>query len=263
MKNTPKCHSLELPDPGDNKTVTVQITCPGQPGRPRPLLILSHGSGGSGVLYPTLVGPLAQAGYVVACPEHPGNHRKDNSLVGTHQNLVNRPRHLRLVADAILGDARFSSLIAPDRIILIGHSMGACTALSLAGGQPWDKQGQPVEVEADPRVAALVLLAPAAAYFNAPGALSGVRQPILLLSAEHDPLTPRWHGELIRDGVPDPAQVDFEEIPGAGHFSFLSPFPAALRKPGFQPAEDPPGFDRENFHRVLPGRILGFLEAQP
>ncbi|MEN9865512.1 MAG: hypothetical protein RL748_1102, partial [Pseudomonadota bacterium] len=30
--------------------------------------------------------------------------------------------------------------------------------------------------------------------------------------------------------------------------------------PGFRPASDPDGFDREQFHVVLPGQIAAFLD---
>ncbi|MBP1629014.1 MAG: alpha/beta fold hydrolase [Holophagaceae bacterium] len=252
---------LEVLDMGSGLRVPIQIQYPsGSSRNPWPLILLSHGGGGSNALYRTISSYLAQRGYVVAMPEHPRNHRKDNSLGGTHENLVNRPRHLRLAADAVMADPRFSSRVLVERIAVIGHSLGGYTALALAGGLAWDKEGRRVEVEADPRLQALVLLAPATAFFSPPGSLAAVTQPILLLSAEHDTITPRWQAELIQNRVPDPSQFTSEEIPGAGHFSFLSPFPLPLRRPGFPPSEDPPGFDREAFHLWLPERIRCFLD---
>nr|WP_320132937.1 alpha/beta fold hydrolase [uncultured Holophaga sp.] len=259
----PFCTHLEVLDTAEGLSLPVQVLAPTRlEGQPRPLVLFSHGSGGSGVLYATLTTTLARAGYVVAIPEHPGNHRKDNALGGTHRNLALRPRHLRMAAEAVLREPRLGALTDPRRLFAIGHSLGACSALALAGGQPWDRQGQRVEVAPDPRVQALVLLAPAAAYFRAPGALAAVAQPILLISAAEDTVTPRWQTGVILEGVPVPSAIEHREIPGAGHFSFLSPFPKPLRRPGLAPAEDPPGFDREAFHAWLPDLIRTWLEAR-
>jgi hypothetical protein len=59
-----------------------------------PLVIISHGSGGSHLAYWTLAHHLARNGFIVGMPEHPGNNRNDNSLMNTVDNLVNRPWHV-------------------------------------------------------------------------------------------------------------------------------------------------------------------------
>jgi predicted dienelactone hydrolase len=218
------------------------------------------GSGGSHLLYRSIGAYLAKHGYVVALPEHPGNNRNDNALNGTVENLVNRPRHIRLTIDAVSSDAHFKDRVQPDNTAIIGHSMGGYTALAVAGGQPWTEKGQKVEVEADGRVKVLVLLAPATGWFMPEDALSNVKIPILLLVAEHDPFTPRWQGELVLDGVPDRSQVTYRVIENAGHFSFLSPFPPAMRSSKFPPSTDPEGFDREKFHDTLNAEVLAFLD---
>jgi hypothetical protein len=51
-------------------------------------------------------------------------------------------------------------------------------------------------------------------------------------------------------------------VEGAGHYAFLSPFPAAMQTPAFVPAQDPPGFDREQFHRMMAPEIAEFLRAR-
>lgn len=103
-------------------------------------------------------------------------------------------------------------------------------------------------------------MAPGTAFFFPPDSLRDVTIPILMLTAEHDPVTPRWQAELLLDRVPDRNQVTWREIENAGHFSFLSPFPPHLRNPGFLPSTDPVGFDREKLHERLPGEILDFLD---
>ncbi|XXX72111.1 alpha/beta fold hydrolase [Sorangium sp. So ce134] len=229
-------------------------------GGPLPLAVLSHGGGGSPLVYRTLTSHLAQSGYVVAMPEHPGDNRNDRSRSETMENLRDRPRHVRLAIDAVCSDADIGPRLRGDGVAVIGHSMGGYTALAVAGGRPFAGYGQKIELDKDPRVRALVLMAPATGWFGLNDALQDVTVPILLLAAEHDRMTPRWQAQLVLDLVPDRAQVTFEVVENAGHFSFLSPFPPQMRTPDFLPASDPAGFDREAFHRRLPHDVRAFLE---
>jgi predicted dienelactone hydrolase len=227
-----------------------------------PLVVISHGSGGSHLVYRTISTFLACNNYIVAIPEHPGNNRNNNELENTNENLRNRPRHISLTIDAVLSDPRFSSNLKPGKIALAGHSYGGYTALAAAGGIPHTRNRELIETSQDQRVKALVLLAPAAAFFFSDNALSRINVPVLLMMAEHDPYTPIWNADIIIKGVPDPCKVDYRIIKNAGHFCFLSPFPENMKKPGFLPATDPEGFDREQFHKELPLIILSFLEDQ-
>ena len=43
-----------------------------------PLVLISHGSGGSHLAYRTLAAHLARHGFVVAIPDHPRNNRNNN-----------------------------------------------------------------------------------------------------------------------------------------------------------------------------------------
>ena len=232
-----------------------------------PVVLLSHGTGSSGLVHRNLALFLAQQGYVVGLPEHPHNNRDDNAWANTRQNLVARPRHLQLALEALLADAALAPVLRPEAVALIGHSLGAYTALALAGGQPWsrpadspDGVAHPIPVPAaDVRARALVLLAPAVPWFAPVGALAGVRLPLLLVVGGQDEFLPPAHADIIRRGVPDPGQVEYCLIENAGHYSFLSPFPAARVSPAFPPSQDPPGLDRASFHEVLYEEVLAFL----
>jgi predicted dienelactone hydrolase len=241
-------------------TIDVSPDAPVEAG-PFPLAVISHGSGGSHLLYRTLAAHLAKNGYIVVLPEHPGDNRTHRELFDTIANAVNRPRHLTLSMDAVYTDAAFKNSLLADNAAVIGHSMGGYTALALAGGTPWSKDRQKIEVTADGRVKALVLMAPVAGWFLAEGSLRSVTVPILLLAAEHDTLTPPWNGEVVLAGVPDPAQVTYRMIPNAGHFSFLSPFSPPMKRADFPPSMDPEGFDRQQYHLQLNSEVLAFLDA--
>jgi predicted dienelactone hydrolase len=239
----------------------VSPEAPAAGGR-HPLVVVSHGGGGSHLLYRGIATELARNGYVVAMIEHPGNNRNNNELDGTHENLVNRPRHVTLTIDAISSDPRFGTCVEAGNVAVIGHSLGGYTALAVAGGKPWTKERQRVEVVPDRRVRTLVLMAPATAFYFPEDSLRDVTVPILILVAEHDPITPLWQAELLLDRVPDRDRVTFRVIENAGHFSFLSPFPPQMRNPNFLPSTDPEGFDRERFHEWLPGEVRDYLDGR-
>jgi predicted dienelactone hydrolase len=221
------------------------------------VVLISHGSGGSPLVYRSLGWVLAQAGYLVAMPEHPGDNRNDNSLADSDLNLSYRPRHLSLVLDHLIGPVGTGSASG---VVVIGHSMGGYSALAIAGGKPRTQSGQTVPVETDERISGLVLLAPATPWYQAPGALSEVTVPIMMRSAEHDPHTPAWQADIVRSGLPASTKIDDQMVTNAGHFSFLSVFPDEMVTTDFQPAFDPPGFDRASYQGQLAHEVLTFLE---
>ena len=193
-----------------------------------PLVIISHGSGGSHLLYRTISTYLAKNGYIVAMIEHYGNNRNNNNLENTEENLILRPQHVSLTINELFSDALFREHIANDKIAVIGHSMGGFTALALAGGTPRTREGKRIETRSDERVKAIVLLAPGAGWFMK--GLYSVTIPIFALTAEHDNVTPSREVEAILEGIPDQSQLTFKQIANAGHFSFLSPFPGIIEK---------------------------------
>jgi predicted dienelactone hydrolase len=180
------------------------------------LVAISHGSGGSHLAYRTLASHLACSGCVVALPEHPGN-RDDNRLEGTLENLRGKPRSISLAIDAVTADPMFGPHVSRDTAAVIGHSMGGYTALAAAGGVPRcsPESGNVVDVHGDPRVKAVVLMAPATPWFFAEGSLSGVRVPVLMFTAEHDPHSSPWHAEVVARALPDPSLLTHRRVPNA------------------------------------------------
>lgn len=234
-----------------------------------PLVVISHGRGSSPFVYRTLAHYLARQGFIVGLPEHPGNNRRDNSLEGTIRNLVVRPQHLRLAIQYFFENQPFAGAVKPDGVGVIGHSMGGYTALALAGGAPLsfshessDGSEQAIATAVDSRIKALVLLAPATVWFRAPAALRGVNLPMLMLLAEKDEYAPFFHAQIVLEGVPDKRQVKYRIIENAGHYSFLSPFPASMTSPAFLPSQDLPGFDRARFHEEMNAEIAAFLQQK-
>jgi len=232
-------------------------------GERRLLVAISHGTGSTPWAMRGLAAHLARAGFVVVLVEHPGNSRDDDSLAHTVVNLANRPRHVRLAIDAALGDPAIAPHVLHDRAAVIGHSLGGYTALAVAGGKPMalpnqtpDGVAHPIDVVSDPRVRAVVLLAPAVPWFMAPHALDDVSASVFVRVGERDELAPPYAVAQILNGV----RMDYAVVPGAGHFAFFFPVPPHLAT--LPPGKDPPGFDRAAYQPTLYAEIVAFLERQ-
>jgi predicted dienelactone hydrolase len=234
-------------------------------GQNLPVVAISHGNSSTPWVFRDLAKHLVKLGFLVALPEHPGDNRRDNSLAGTVANLENRPRHISAVIEAVVSDPVLSGHVTPANVGIIGHSIGAYTALAVAGGKPWsaprenkDGKPRPVPVVPDTRVRSLVLLNPATFWF-VPETLKEVGVPILILTGEKDQITSPTLAQTVIDGVSDRMLVRHKVIPGAGHFSFMSKFPSEIIRPDFPLSQDPPGFNREDFQPTLFADIGGFL----
>ena len=246
-------------------TIDVAVDGPPELGH-FPIVVISHGSGGSPLTHRLLALHLAREGWLVLLLEHPGNNRDDNSLADTAAILEQRPRDVRAALDWAASPEGFGSAADTTRVGVVGHSLGGYTALALAGGRPTAfaretaaRVPAPVDVAPDERVGAIVLMAPATPWFTAPGALSDVRVPILMFTGEHDRIAPPQFAAIVREGVPGSTPIEHRVVGGASHYAFLAPFPPEMVRPGFPPAEDRPGFDRAAFHRELYPQVAAFL----
>jgi predicted dienelactone hydrolase len=242
---------------------------PGAPAMPErvPLVVLSHGSGGAPLTHRNLARHLARAGHIVVLPTHPGNNREDNALAGSAALLARRPAEISAVIDWAMSGPGFGEYVQPDGVGIVGHSLGGYTALALAGGQPRsfpnespDHVARPVNVTADPRVAAAVLLAPATVWFMGEGALAAVRVPILMYTGGSDAQAPAAHGAIVERGMAGSGLLTHRIVEGAGHYSFFSPYPSGMVSPSLAPSQDPPGFDRAAFHATLYPEITTFFQ---
>ena len=255
--------TLEPASPQPFGPFTLDVCADGAPAEGRfPLAVISHGSGGAPLLYRGLALYLAQHGYITALPEHAGNNREDNHWSHHMENYICRPRHISLTIDSVLADTSLQAHVQTEQVAAIGHSMGAYAALAAAGGIPWTKEGQRVPVTPDDRIKVLVLMAPATGWFDTETSLERVNIPILLYAAEMDKITPPEYVGIIQRRIKDPGLINYRLVKNGGHFSFLTPFPAEMRRPQFMPSSDPPGFDREAFHEILNREVLQFLDEK-
>jgi predicted dienelactone hydrolase len=240
-----------------------------------PLVIFSHGrTGWFGANHDTAEA-LADAGFVVAAINHPGDNGNDPSQHDDLSVFASRPVDMVRLLDFTLHDWKDKAVIDPARIGFFGFSKGGYTGLVLIGVTPdfgrlaevcKDKDGackQLHDGEAAPnpphdaRVKAAVIVDPAADTFTQDN-LAAIKMPLQFWRSERG-------GPGVGDGSPVarvannlPGKPDIHVVP-AGHFAFLAPCSPELATVVPRICTDPPGFDRAAFHRGFNASIIEFF----
>ncbi len=102
-------------------------------GKSHPLIVMSHGNGGTFESHYDTALALARAGFVVAAMTHTGDNYKDQSQA---TNLVLRPQAMHSVIDYMLTAWPGHAAIDPGKVGAFGFSIGGFTALVSSGGIP-------------------------------------------------------------------------------------------------------------------------------
>ena len=102
----------------------------------KPLVVISHGNGGSDLGHNALATYLASHGFVVATLEHPKDNFHDTSGVGNDTVLGGRPIQVKATIDAVLNDPQWNKLVDAQRIGVAGFSAGGYTSLLIVGAVP-------------------------------------------------------------------------------------------------------------------------------
>jgi predicted dienelactone hydrolase len=255
---------------------------PPAPG-PFPLVVHSHGTGGSHLGHHDTLAALARAGFVAAAVQHPRDNFLDMSGFATDLQLIGRPHHIVALIDGVLADPTVGALVDRQRIGMAGFSAGGYTALLIAGAVPdfslqaayrravpYDplrkradaagKQRRKPDLQfvADPRVRSIFLMAPALGYVFDRAGLAKVEVPVRLYRPTADEILAHpWNAERIAQMLPKPPE--YQLIEGAGHYVFLAPCPTflALRIPEI--CKDPRGVDRAAIHARLNAEMVDFF----
>lgn len=176
---------LTLHDGARGKDLELQIIYP-RAGGPYPVIIFSHGAGGSRSTARPLVTFWASAGYVVICPthaesvqlylrEHPGTrisaiNNSGQQLkyrllrdIATHpEDWENRAADISFILDSLGQIAeqtpQLHGLLDQTRIGVAGHSYGAYTTMLIGGAKVTPPGAISTETFADDRAQALLVL---------------------------------------------------------------------------------------------------------
>ncbi|MGW3386457.1 alpha/beta hydrolase family protein [Streptomyces cinereoruber] len=120
----------DLRDPDRPRPVRVYLWEPDRPeADPAPLVVVSHGTGGSGGDMEWLVQPLLGAGFRVVALDHHGNNHVDGYEPEGFLHVWERPRDVSFVLDALARERPLGPVGAA------GFSLGGYTAAALAGAR--------------------------------------------------------------------------------------------------------------------------------
>ncbi|MFZ4067382.1 MAG: alpha/beta hydrolase family protein [Phenylobacterium sp.] len=272
-----------VPD-GDQPDIEAGVWRPsGMVAAPRPLIVISHGTGGDFRSHLGTAEALAQAGFVVVTLTHTGDNWRDQSRA---TDLGGRTRQVSVLIDYMLTAWEGRGGIDAKQIGAFGYSAGGFTMLAAAGGEPdmtrvvehcrshpdyfdcrlvapQSATGSPpardaLVIQRDPRLKALVIAAPALGFTFAGKGLTKVTQPVQLWQAGADQILPApSYAEPVRAALPKPPE--FFRVEGAGHYDFMPPCSAQLKL--FAPAicAPTPSFDRAAFHETFDREVTRFF----
>ncbi|MGI4827439.1 MAG: alpha/beta hydrolase family protein [Janthinobacterium lividum] len=263
-----------------------------------PLILLSHGTGGSAEQMAWLGTALARAGYVAAAVDHPGNNSHAAVTAEGFALWWERATDLSEVLDGLLADPELGSHIDRDRVGAAGFSLGGYTVLELAGARTdiaafYDRchkgaddavchvpemrdTGAPEQILAavrktsgeslarsgdsyrDPRVRAVFVIAPALGFALTPESLKAIRLPVDLVAGAADAIAPPVENA---DLVRKGVRGARETVmPGVGHYTFLDTCTTAGKQQLALYCADAAGVDREAVHQQVDAMAVPFFD---
>jgi predicted dienelactone hydrolase len=239
-----------------------------------PLVVFSHGTGGWFGGHHDTAEALADAGFIVAAINHPGDSAKDSSRSDDLSVLGSRPADMVRLLDFLLHDWKDKAVIDSGRIGLFGFSKGGYTGLALVGAAPdfarvaracKDATGFCAQLRSgeiptpphDARIKAAVIADPLSGFFTQDN-LAVIRIPLQFWRAEFggSAVDPAGTARVARSL---PGTPEVHAVP-AGHFVFLAPCSPQLASAIPRICTDvPAGFDRAAFHRELNASMARFF----
>jgi predicted dienelactone hydrolase len=205
-------HEVKTPGKPDFIIDTQGVAVEGAPalaGQKYPLVLMSHGYRGWASHYSSLAENLASKGYVVAAIDH--NDASFDSVRSFQLSfgnvMLDRAQDQRQILSQLLTQATtqqsgYAALIDPDKVALLGYSMGGFGALATAGA-PYDGAGTtikqlPIQArnamsggeDVSRKIKALIMLAPWGGQPDnrswTTADLAKVTAPVLMISGDQD-----------------------------------------------------------------------------
>jgi predicted dienelactone hydrolase len=226
----------------------------------RPVILFSHGFGGTARMMAWFTAPLARAGYVVIAVDHPGNNGLDRMTVPGAIMFWDRPEDLKVALARVEADPVIGPHLDPRRLGVAGFSAGGFTAIAAAGGRvnlarfrrfctehPDDGVCRPqkefsvtpdegVKALASPELAAetahagddhsvpgvraVFAIAPAIVQGFDPASLKAIKVPTAIILGDIDPVAPPATNGLV--AAADIPGAELTVLHGVGHYDFLS-----------------------------------------
>src|SRR5579871_5760067 len=129
---------------GSSQHFTTSIwypTASGSTPTAHPLIVFSHGNGGTPNASSQLLKHLASYGFVVAAPQHDDCKGACSDTFNLANEAMLRRQDVETVVDSLLTlsssqDPQLAGLVDPSRIGLVGWSFGGATALRAEGVDP-------------------------------------------------------------------------------------------------------------------------------
>jgi predicted dienelactone hydrolase len=228
--------------------------------RRRPVILFSHGFGGTARMMGWFGTALAREGYVVVAVDHPGNNGMDKMTVPGAILWWDRTNDLRAALDRVKSDPDIGPHLDLGRLGVSGFSAGGFTSLVAAGARvdvnrflafcrknPADGVCAPqkefvvtrddaAKALASPELAAeaaragddhtiagvraAFAIAPAIVQSLPPEDMAKMKTPVAIILGDVDPVAPPdTNGRVAARAIP---HVQLKELPGVGHYDFLS-----------------------------------------
>jgi dienelactone hydrolase len=217
--NTHEVRDLAWTDAARQREVLARLYLPtsqkdSQATQPQaaPLVVFSHGIGGSREGYSYIGKYLAANGIAALHVQHVGSDRSlwfgnPLQMVGRLQDAaketeaIDRTKDIRFALDRVLSDAQLKTQLDATRIAAAGHSYGANTTMLLAGARVQRASGQ-MDL-ADSRIAAAVIISAPPFYGEGDPAqiLKSIRVPSLHITATGDEIKIPGYYSSAKDRV--------------------------------------------------------------
>ncbi|TAG76696.1 MAG: dienelactone hydrolase [Burkholderiales bacterium] len=199
----PQIIDTELKDSSRDRVIPIKVRVPEGTAK-APLVIFSHGLGGSVEGGKTWGEVWSASGYLVVHVQHPGSDtpalresfasgdgepKQRMRNIATPENLIGRVDDVRFLISEIERKQRsnatsWMSRVDLSRIAMTGHSFGAHTTMALAG----QRYPGPVKTLSDPRIKAFIALSPNATGLprTFPDRFGSMNAPFLSITGTQD-----------------------------------------------------------------------------
>ena len=191
---------------------------------PRPIIVWSHGAAGEyPYAFPYYASHLAEYGFVVIAPPHPGNLFADCFTItgcstdGMTDSYINRPTDLTFTLDSMLKlsedpNSPFYQLLDGSRVGISGHSFGGTDTVRAADTEP----GAPFS--------AALAMAPCVDQVAPPP--DKVTMPLMILGGDRDMRCPTSFLQPFFYGISSSLAHFFVVFPRGGHGAYFQECPA-------------------------------------